>query len=236
MHKAVSGGNGNAGARAQVAAAAPGEEVVDFRGYFKVEIFPHNAMVYRAGDAVEKVYLLRSGRVRVMRAGRGQQTSVLQFLKPGDLFGEFLRSPGAALEESAFAAGEAEVWSIEARDFRALIEARPALAVDVIRSLNERIRQLKSRVAGLTSKEVPARLAETLAGLAESLGERCTHGGEYDLRGVTQQDLADLVGASRSFVSTIVNEMKRAGLLANVGRTLCIRDSERLKEEAARQK
>ena len=96
----------------------------------------------------------------------------------------------------AIAAGEAEVWSIEGRDFRAQLEARPALAVDVVRAYAERVRALRKRVLGLTFKEVPARLADTLLTLVEAHGERCPHGGETDLRGITQQDLADLVGAS----------------------------------------
>ena len=57
-----------------------------------------------------------------------------------------------------------------------------------------------------------------------------------DLRGITQQDLADLVGASRSFVSTLINEMKRDGMLGNVGRILCIRDQKALRKIASRVK
>src|SRR5690606_4726792 len=97
-------------------------------------------------------------------------------------------------------------------------------------------RAMRNRVLGLTFKEVPARLADTLLVLADSHGERCPHGGEYDLRGITQQDLADLVGASRSFVSTLINEMKRDGLLGNVGRILCIRDVRGVRERAAEEK
>ena len=70
----------------------------------------------------------------------------------------------------------------------------------------------------------------------EAHGERCPHGGETDLRGITQQDLADLVGASRSFVSTLINEMKRDGVLGNVGRILCIRDQKALRKIASKEK
>src|SRR2546427_332752 len=120
--------------------------------------------------------------------------------------------------------------------FRALLEARPALAVDVIRALNERVRQLRQRVLGLTRKDVPARLAEMLLSLAQAHGERIAPGNELCLHGITQQDLADLVGASRSFVSTLINKMKRDGLLANQGRLLVLRDEEGLNRVAAREK
>ena len=214
----------------------PGHDVLDFKGYFKVETFPHNSVIYRPGDTQDRVYLLKSGRVRLMRVGKNGTRSVTAILRPGDLFGDLFRPDGTAIEELSVAAGEAEVWSIEGRDFRAQLEARPALATDDIRAYAERVRALQKRVLGLTFKEVPARLAETLLTLAEAHGERCPHGGEMDLRGITQQDLADLVGASRSFVSTLINEMKRDGMLGNVGRILCIRDQKALRKIASREK
>jgi CRP-like cAMP-binding protein len=214
----------------------PGPEALDFKGYFKVETFPHNSVIYRPGDTQDRVHLLKSGRVRLMRLGKNSTRSVISILRPGDLFGDPFRPEGQAVDEMAVAAGEAEVWSIEGRDFRAQLEARPGLSLDVIRAYSERVRALKQRVLGLTFKEVPARLADTLLTLGEAHGERCPHGGEIDLRGITQQDLADLVGASRSFVSTLINEMKRDGVLGNVGRILCIRDQKALRRIASVEK
>ncbi|HCF57395.1 MAG TPA: Crp/Fnr family transcriptional regulator [Myxococcales bacterium] len=213
-----------------------GAEVVDFRGYFKVEVFPHNAVIYRPGDSSDRVYLLKRGRVRLIRTGRNAARSVLAILRGGDLFGEVSLGESGATEELAVASGETEVWSIEGSEFKDLLESRPSLSTDIIRAQNERIRHMRRRLLGLTFKEVPARLAETLLTLGESLGERCPHGGEVDLRGVTQQDLADLVGASRSFVSTLINEMKRDGYLGNVGRILCIRDQKSLRKIASKEK
>jgi len=214
----------------------PGSEVLDFKGYFKVETYPHNSVIYRPGDTTDRVYLLKTGRVRLMRLGKNSQRSVVSILRAGDLFGELFRPEGAPIEELAIAAGETEIWSIEGRDFRAQLEARPTLALDVIKAYAERVRGLRQRVLGLTFKEVPARLAETLLILSEAHGERCPHGGETDLRGITQQDLADLVGASRSFVSTLINEMKRDGVLGNVGRILCVRDQKSLRKIASKEK
>lgn len=209
---------------------APTNEVQEFKGYFKVETYPHNAVIYRPTDAADKIFLLKSGRVRILRSGKGTARSVLALLRPGDMFGDVLRTEGSAMNEMAVAAGEAEVWSIDGRDLQALVEARPQIALEVLSGMGDRLRSYRQRVAGLTFKDVPARLADTLLALAESHGERCPHGGEFDLRQITQQDLADLVGASRSFVSTLINEMKRDGALGNVGRILCIRDTKALKK------
>ena len=79
---------------------------------------------------------------------------------------------------------------------------------------------------------MPSRLADLLILLGETQGRRCPHGGEIDLQGITQQDLADLVGASRSFVSTLINRFKREGALSSVGRTLCLQDRRALEQIA----
>lgn len=217
-------------------AMGPVAEPGDFRGYFKVETYPHNSVIFRPGDPADKVYLLKAGRVRLIRVGRGSARAVVAIQRPGDLFGEMLRPEGAVFEELAVAAGEAEIWSIDGRVFQQLLQSRPQLAVDVIRALNDKLRTMRRRLLGLTFKEVPARLAETLVHLAETHGERCPHGGELDLKGITQQDLADLVGASRSFVSTLINELKRDGHLGNVGRVLCVKNTKALRKLGAREK
>jgi len=86
----------------------PNPEVLDFKGYFKIETFPHNSIIYRPGDTSDRVYLLKTGRVRLMRIGRNSVRSVVSILRPGDLFGELFRPDGTTIEELAVAAGEAK--------------------------------------------------------------------------------------------------------------------------------
>ena len=210
-------------------------EVAELSDPFRSESYPTGAVIYRPGDPADRVYLVKGGRVRLLRQGRGGRRSLLAVLRRGDLFGDLLRPQGALMEELAVASGATQVWSIGSSDFRAVLESRPGLAVDLIRAMNERMQQMRRRLLGLTFKEVPPRLADLLLMLGEAHGDCCTHGGEIDLRVVTQQDLADLLGASRSFVSTLVNDLKRDDLLGNVGRTLCLRDQRALRKLAAKE-
>jgi CRP/FNR family cyclic AMP-dependent transcriptional regulator len=197
------------------------------------QTFPHQAVIYRPGEALQTAYFVKSGRVRLMHVGSNGRAAVFAILRPGDVFGDVFRPEGSTSEEMAVAAGEVGLWVLEGRTLRAQLEAEPTLGMELVRAYAEQVRGLRARVLGLTFKEVPARLADTLLAVAEAHGERCAHAGETDLRGITQQDLADLVGASRSFVSTLVNELKRQGILGNVGRVLCIRDQKALRRLAS---
>ena len=207
-------------------------EPFDLHGIFRAESFPNKAVIYAPGDALDRSFIVKSGRVRLMRYRPHAGRSVTDFLRPGDFFGDLFGAEAQTAEDFAVAAGDAEVWVLDRRDFRMQLQMRPQLALQVLETYAGRTRSLQRRVIGLTFKEVPARLADTIVTLAETHGERCPHGGELDLRGITQQDLADLVGASRSFVSTLINEMKRDGLLGNVGRVLCVKDQRALRKAA----
>jgi CRP-like cAMP-binding protein len=172
--------------------------------------------------------------VRLLRIGRRRARSVVGLLGVGDVFGGLLGPEGPS-DEMALAATEVTVWTIEEHALGVLLESKPALAAQLFEGLGQRLRQVQRRLRAVTFKEVPARLAEILLMLGETHGDRCPHGGEVDLDCATQQDLADLVGASRSFVSTLINEMKRDGSLGNVGRTLCLKDRKALRRHAARE-
>jgi CRP/FNR family transcriptional regulator, cyclic AMP receptor protein len=198
-----------------------------------LQSFPHQAVIYRPGEMLQTAYFVKSGRVRLMHLGRNGRAAVFAILRPGDVFGDVFRPEGSTSEEMAVAAGEVGLWVLEGRTLRGQLESEPALGMELVRAYADQVRGLRARVLGLTFKEVPARLADTLLAVAEAHGERCAHEGETDLRGITQQDLADLVGASRSFVSTLVNELKRQGILGNVGRVLCIRDQKALRRLAS---
>jgi CRP/FNR family cyclic AMP-dependent transcriptional regulator len=202
--------------------------------FFREVRYEKGAVIYRPIDASNRLCLLRMGRVRLLRVGRRRARSVVGLLGPGDLFGGLLGPEGPS-EEMALAATDVTLWTIEEQALGVLLESKPALAVQLFEGLGQRIRQLQRRLRALTFKDVPGRLADTLLMLGESHGERCPHGGEVDLDCATQQDLADLVGASRSFVSTLINEMKRDGSLGNVGRTLCLKDRKALRRHAARE-
>ncbi|HMK72628.1 MAG TPA: Crp/Fnr family transcriptional regulator [Myxococcaceae bacterium] len=195
--------------------------------------YPHQSVLYRPGDAVQTAFLIHSGRVRLLREGRTGRPAVFAILRQGDLFGDILRPETAVADELAVASGEVTVQVLESRSLKSQLESDPSLALELLRACADQVRGLRARILGLTFQEVPARLAETLLAVAEAHGERCAHDGETDLRGITQQDLADLVGASRSFVSTLVNELKREGVLGNVGRVLCIRDQKALRRLAS---
>jgi CRP/FNR family transcriptional regulator, cyclic AMP receptor protein len=74
------------------------------------------------------------------------------------------------------------------------------------------------------TQSVDRRVVETLVELAGSFGARCPHGFSLEIR-LTQQDIADLVGASRPVVSSILSGLRKRGLLDYTRDMICVNDS-----------
>jgi CRP-like cAMP-binding protein len=81
---------------------------------------------------------------------------------------------------------------------------------------------MERRLESFAFKRTEARLAETFRELSGGFATRCDHGFGQHLR-LTQQELADLVGASRPVVSTILNKLRDKGVLGYNREYVCVR-------------
>jgi CRP-like cAMP-binding protein len=80
------------------------------------------------------------------------------------------------------------------------------------------------RVLRTLTQSVDRRVIETLVELAGAFGARCAHGFSLEVR-LTQQDIADLVGASRQVVSSILSDLRKRGLLDYTREMICVNDT-----------
>jgi len=105
-----------------------------------------------------------------------------------------------------------ELWRMPAREFRKLSRHHPGFTLEVARSLSGKAILFSAKIESLLFKSIPARLAETLAALAERFGTRVDHGWRIDVS-LTQQNLADLIGASRQHVSSALARLAARDLI-----------------------
>jgi len=112
-----------------------------------------------------------------------------------------------------------------------LLRAEPALSLEVVQMLETRERRLSNRLEGLVFKDVPTRVVEVLLQLSHDHGEPCQHGFAVDVR-VSQQDIADLVGASRQMVNRVIRDLTIKLYVKRKGRVLCILNMARLERLA----
>ena len=181
----------------------------------------HRGTIYRQGEAARAIYCVLEGQVTIARDSHGGATITTAVLSAGEFFGAAL-SGATESEDTARAKGAVSVWRAPIGEFRRLLQQHPDVSWEFVSSLARRQRQMERRLEGFAFKRVEARLAETFRELSGGFAMRCEHGFGQHLR-LSQQELADLVGASRPVVSTILNRLRDQGVLGYNREYVCVR-------------
>jgi CRP-like cAMP-binding protein len=187
----------------------------------RIAAIRHRGTIYRQGDPARTIFCVLEGQVTIARTSAGGATLTTAVLGAGDFFGAAL-SGAAKTEDTAKTKGAVSVWRAPIEEFRLLLAHHPDVSWGFVSLLAKRQRQMERRLEGFAFKRVEARLAETFRELSGGFATRCEHGFGQHLR-LSQQELADLVGASRPVVSTILNRLRDKGVLGYNREYVCVR-------------
>ena len=181
--------------------------------------------IYRQGEPGQTVFCVLDGQVTLARVSYDGATLTTAALEAGDFFGPALS--GATVPK--IPQGRREPFRYGERrsmNFGACTPppgSRLGICFDSCASQH----RLERRLESFAFKRAEARLAETFRELSGGFATRCEHGFGQHLR-LTQQELADLVGASRPVVSTILNKLRDKGVLGYNREYVCVRGIEEI--------
>ncbi|MDO9371614.1 MAG: Crp/Fnr family transcriptional regulator [Gammaproteobacteria bacterium] len=184
--------------------------------------------LYQQGELCMQVFCISKGHVKLTRSNRNGDQFITAILRAGEIFGPPLADMQGLAQETAIAKGTLQIYRMTGEDFHTCLQNNPTLAARTIQMLAQRQRFLERRLECMLYQDVRARIAAMLCEMASHYGEKCTHGMELDVH-FTHQELADLVGAGRPTVSTILNELREQGLVAYGRDFICINQIERLR-------
>jgi CRP/FNR family cyclic AMP-dependent transcriptional regulator len=188
-------------------------------------------VVFNEGDIGDRLFIVLDGKVKISRAATDGRENLLSVLGPGEMFGELsLFDPGARTA-TATAVTESTLASLDHDDLRPFLLDQPAVAVQLLQALAQRLRRTNEAMADLVFSDVPGRVAKALLDLGEKFGDDEADGVRvrHDL---TQEELAQLVGASRETVNKALSEFANRGWLRIEGRSVLLLDRERLARRA----
>ena len=204
----------------------------EMQDYFRIRRHVEPALLYQEGEPCGLVHLIASGRVRLTAKARGNESTLVELLGPGEFFGNLDGLADFRCVDSALVEPLSEIWTIDENLFQLLIHSRASVAQEFLHSLSARMMGQKRRLFWHANHDVPMRLARALVELTERFGVPHPKTGEYALPGISQQDLADYIGSVRTFISTILTDLRRAGIVTLLHRTLFIQNRRHLYEIA----
>ncbi len=164
--------------------------------------FAGGTFVFRSGDPAARIHVVRKGTVELSRVINGRRVA-LQILRPGDVFGDVPAFLGEPEPFDARALEDCAVLSLEVDSLFDMLKTRPRVAQRWIVSLSERMAGLQHRLGDLLAGGLEAQLASLL--LRESGG-----GGHVTL---TQDQLAEMLGAARTSVQRVLKQLEQDGLI-----------------------
>lgn len=183
--------------------------------------------IYLAGDPGEKLYFLKKGRVKISRLDESGKEFTLTLLEPGEIFGELGLFDDSPRETMAVALEDSLICMMKRKDFEAYAANKPELAFKLNKLMGLRLRQIENRIAELLFRDVPARLARLLLRLADQHPRETKHGVRIDIK-LSQQELANLIGATREMTSSVLNSFKKESLINVISKYIYIMDRQRL--------
>ena len=202
-------------------------EAIAARAFFRR--FAPGQVICTEGEPSDHLYVVRDGRVRVLRhSGHGDQVT-LTVLGPGDTLGELSLIDGRPRSASVEALTAVRLVLLPAADVLAVLRADPDLLLAVAAQLAATVRRLTGGTADLVFLDLPRRLAKLLLAEArEDTGERL----RVDL-GMSQSGLADRLGVTRQSLNRALAGLARRGWITADAGGFAIPDPAALRQFAA---
>ncbi|MGE5089440.1 MAG: Crp/Fnr family transcriptional regulator [Candidatus Levyibacteriota bacterium] len=181
-----------------------------------VRTFPKNTILINEGDVGDALYVILSGRVKVFASNAAGREFVIDFHGPGEYVGE-MSLDGEPRSASVVTVEPTTCAVVNRAQLRDFILAHPDFAMHLIERLIHRVRVTTSNLKSLALSDVYGRLARLLNALAQEIDGRLIVPEK-----LTQQDIADRVGASRDMIGKLMKDLIGGGYLAVEDRTITI--------------
>ena len=188
-------------------------------------------ILFREGDSGDRLYVVMDGKIKLGRSSPDGRENLMAVLGPGQMFGELsLFDPGPR-SLTATAVTDVTMLSLGHAALLSWLTGHPDVARNLLGQLAARLRRTNDVVADLVFSDVPGRVAKALLDLASRFGRQADDGlhVHHDL---TQEELAQLVGASRETVNKALADFANRGWLRLEPRSVVLVDVERIQRRA----
>jgi CRP/FNR family cyclic AMP-dependent transcriptional regulator len=190
--------------------------------------YPRNAFILRAGEETDALYLVLSGRVKVLIPDEEGHEVILSIIGPQEYFGEMGLLDDQTRSASVETLEACEMLRLSKAGFTNILKDNFELAMLIIRNLVKRLREADRKIESLALIDVYGRVARLLIDMAKN-----QEGRWVVEHAPPKQEIARMIGASREMVSRVVKDLQGKGLIRAEKRRIYVLDKQSMQKRAS---
>src|ERR1700752_3593512 len=170
--------------------------------------FRRGEIVLENGKKSNALFILLTGRARVLTADSRGREVILAVLQSGDYVGERSLIDNEPHSATVRAEVQTDMLILGRAEFARCLPENSSLSYAIMRGLVQRLRSADRQIESLALLDVYGRVARTLLDMAEEID------GEKVIKSkVSRQDMAKIAGASREMVSRVMKDLEERGII-----------------------
>ena len=205
------------------------QAVHDFNAMVRTTKRRRGEWIFVLGDNADSIYFLREGRIKITALAEGGHEVLHEIIGPGEIFGETSLILGIPRTTSAQALEASLLCEIHRKGFETLLSMYPELSFKLLKSTVQRLKQAEAQLVNVICNDISRRVTKTLIDLivkeSGNIPER-----PIRIR-ITQQDLANLIGASRQKTWQTLKQLEDSGVLRLMYRSILVIAPNKLRDE-----
>ncbi len=184
-------------------------------------------VLFKEGQEGDRLYVVVHGKIKLGTTSADGRENLLSILGPGEMFGELSLFDPEPRTSTATAVTDARLVSLAHDAVMGLVTSSPQTSLELLRRLAQRLRKSNEVLADLVFADVPGRVAKAIMDLGERFGVQKEDGLHVN-HDLTQEELAQLVGASRETVNKALADFAARGWVKLEPRAVLVTDVERV--------
>ena len=200
------------------------KEIPFFKGLTETELaavgqclreksFERGESLFIEGNACERIFFLKSGRVKLYRISSSGREQILETLEPGDTCACNPGSAAWSCASSAEALTACTAWFLSRENYVRLVQANSKLAYTLNRLFAERLKCFSSLIEEVSLKDSKKRLIKFLLNMLADGSNRTSEKGVLAIP-FTREELAQRIGAARETVARQLYQLKNKKMIS----------------------
>ncbi|WP_366921972.1 Crp/Fnr family transcriptional regulator [Metallumcola ferriviriculae] len=196
--------------------------IVLFRPYRK------GMFIFMESEPGDALFFVQQGRIKLSKTLADGREHILHFVGEGQIFAEVLLFDDGPYPATAEVMTDATIGIIRNKDLDIFLRTHPDTSLKILKVMSRRLRKAQMQIRDLALKDTFGRLMSTLVKLAGEYGKETEEGLLIDIS-LSQQELANMIGASRETVSRSLNDLKKSNVIDFNRQCILIKNMEKLK-------